>query len=99
MRARSTRRDLLPFNWFRKKQSDEEQVAAPVEPAPKPDTRPVDGQPAGEAGDQRQRRRGGARGGPGPPRKRGEAKAEKKPEKKSPDKDKADKPERKPAAQ
>ena len=90
----------MPFNWFRrKKQSDEEQVAAPVEPAPKPDTRPVDGQPAGEAGDQRQRRRRGSRGGRGRTRKPAETQAEKKPEKKSAEKDKADKPERKPTAQ
>jgi ribonuclease G len=98
MRARSTRRDLLPFNWFRrKKQSDEEQAAAPVEPAPKPDPRPVDGQPAGEAGDQRQRRRRGSRGGRGRTRKPAEAQAEKKPDKKPAEKEKA--PERKPAAQ
>src|SRR4051794_12669821 len=105
MRARSTRRSLLPFNWFRKKQQDDEQRAdtpAPSAPAPEPDPKPVAARPAAEAGSQAQRRRRGSRGGRGRTRKTPETqaakveKAEKKPEKKPAEKEK---PERRPTAQ
>ena len=93
MRARSTRRVLLPFNWFRKKQAaDEEQAAAPASPLHSPTPRPVDGpRPPAEAGDRaQQRRRRGSRGGRGRKKHgRGAAppQAEKKPEKKAPEKE------------
>ena len=90
----------MPFNWFRrKKQADEQRADTPAPSAPEPDTKPVAGRPAAEAGDARRRRSRGSRGGRGRTRKpeagaEKAPKAEKKPDSKKPAE--RDKAERKP---
>jgi ribonuclease G len=98
MRARSRRRDLLPFDWFRRKKSKDEKEPEQPPAAREPD-QPVAGAapPGREAQQDRTRRQRGSRGGrsrsrkPADARPAVEAKQESKPEKR-------EEQERKPAA-
>src|SRR5262245_54239941 len=95
MRARSRRRTLLPFPWFRRKKSTDEKHPEQPEAAPEAD-RPVAAVEAPEAQSERPRRRRGSRGGRGRSRKPAETAQQTKQEKRP---QKTDEPERKPAAQ
>jgi ribonuclease G len=102
MRARSRRRALLPFPWFRRKKSNAERHPEQPEAAPEPD-RPVAAVQGQEAQSERPRRRRGSRGGRGRSRKPAETaqqtKQETRPEKQEKRPGKTEEPERKPAAQ